>query len=59
MSLHFLNLMGSAAEAEIEATYINTKESNPISTDSIDMYHPQPLISVQVDNYVSVVFPSK
>ena len=51
--------MGSAAEAEIEATYINTKESNPISTDSIDMYHPQPLISVQVDNYISVVFPSK
>ena len=42
--------MGSAAEAEISAGYINGQDSVPIRTTLIEMGHPQPPTPLQVDN---------
>ena len=42
--------MGSAAEAEIGATYINGQEAAPIRTLLLELGHPQPANPIQVDN---------
>jgi hypothetical protein len=44
------NVMGSAAEAEIGATYINGQEAIPIRTTLEELGHPQPPTPMQVDN---------
>ena len=44
------NVMGSAAEAEIGATYINSQESVPIHTLLLELGHPQPVTPIQFDN---------
>ena len=43
-------VMGSAAEAEIGAAYLNGQEGIPIRTTLIEMGHPQPPTPLQVDN---------
>ena len=50
------NVLGSAAEAEIGATYINAQESVPIRTTLEEMGHPQPPTPIQVDNTTAVGF---
>ena len=42
--------MGSVAEAEIGATYINIQEAVPIRTLLRKLGHPQPATPIQVDN---------
>ena len=42
--------MGSSAEAEIGAGYINGQDAVPIRTTLIEMGHPQPPTPLQVDN---------
>ena len=42
--------MGSAAEAEIGAAYINSQEAVPIHTLLLELGHPQPATPIQVDN---------
>ena len=44
------NVMGSAAETEIGATYISGQEAVPIRTLLLKLGHPQPDIPIQVDN---------
>ena len=44
------NVMGSAAKAEIGATYINGQEAVPICTLLFKLGHPQPTTPIQVDN---------
>jgi hypothetical protein len=44
------NVMGSAVEAEIGATYLNGQEAIPIRTTLAEMGHPQPPTPMQVDN---------
>ena len=44
------NVMGSAAEAEIGAAYIDSQESVPIRTLLRKLGHPQPATPIQVDN---------
>jgi hypothetical protein len=53
------NVMGSAAEAEIGAGYINARELLPICTAAIEIGHPQPHTALQVDNSTAVGFASK
>ena len=48
-----LNVIGSAAEAEIRAAYINGQEAVPIRTLLLELGHPQPATSIQVDNYTA------
>ena len=43
------NVMGSAAEAEIVAAYINGQEAVPIRTLLCKMGHPQPATPIQFD----------
>jgi hypothetical protein len=50
------NVMGSAAEAEIGATYVNCQEAVPIRTTLAEMGHPQPRTPVQVDNSTACGF---
>ena len=50
------SILGSAAEAEIGATYINGQEAVPIRTLLRELGHPQPAIPVQVDNSTAVGF---
>lgn len=50
------NVMGSAAEAEIGATYVNGQEAMPIRTALEEMHHPQPPTPMQVDNTTAVGF---
>jgi hypothetical protein len=50
------NVLGSAAEAEIGAAYINAQESVPIRTTLEEMGHPQPPTPLQVDNTTAVGF---
>ena len=45
--------MGSAAEADIGATYINGQEAVPIRTLLCEMGNPQPTTPIQVDNSTS------
>ena len=47
------NVMGSAAEAEIGAAYINVQEAVPIRTLLPELSHPQPATPIQFDNYTS------
>ena len=44
------NVMGSSAEAEIGATYINVQEAVPIRTLPLERGCPQPVTPIQVDN---------
>jgi hypothetical protein len=44
------NVMSSAAEAEVGALFVNTKEAVPLRTAIIEMGHPQPATPVQTDN---------
>ena len=44
------NVMGSAAEANIGAAYINGQEAVPICTLLRKLGHPQPATPIQVDN---------
>ena len=46
--------MSSAAEAELGAIFINTKEAVPIRTTLIEMNWPQPPTPIQVDNSTAV-----
>ena len=50
------NVMGSAAEAKIGATYINVQESFPIRTLFCKLGHPQPATPIQKDNSTGDVF---
>ena len=43
-------VMGSAAEAEISANYINGQEAIPIRTLLHELGHPQPATPIQFDN---------
>ena len=53
------SVMGSAAEAEIGAGYINARELLPIRVAAIEMGHPQPPTPIQVDNSTAVGFANK
>ena len=44
------NVMGSAAEAEIGAVYINSQEAVPMRTFFFELGHPHPATPIQVDN---------
>ena len=44
------NVMGSAAEVEIGAAYINGQEAVPIRTLPLKLGHPQPATTMQVHN---------
>ena len=44
------NVMGSADEAEIGATYINGQEAVPIRTLLLELGHPQPDTPIQANN---------
>jgi hypothetical protein len=44
------NVMGSAAEAEVAALYLNAQEALPIRQSLIDMGHPQPATRMNTDN---------
>ena len=46
--------MSSAAEAELGAIFINTKEAVPIHTTLIEMNWPQPPTPIQVDDSTAV-----
>ena len=46
------NVMGSAAEAEIGAAYINGQEAVLIRTLLLELGHPQPDTPIQVNNYI-------
>ena len=50
------NIMGSAAEAEIGATYINGQDAVPICTLICELGHPQMAMPMQVDNSTAVGF---
>ena len=47
------NVMGSAAEADIGAAYINGQEAVSICTLLLELGHPQPATPIQVDNYTA------
>ena len=51
--------MGSAAEAEIRASYMNAQENLPIRTCLEEMVHLQPPTPIQVDNTTAVRFANK
>ena len=44
------NVMASAAEVELGSLFINSQYAAPISTTLIEINHPQPPNSIQVDN---------
>jgi hypothetical protein len=44
------NVMSSAAEAEVGALFLNTKEGVPLRTALIEMGHPQQATPIQTDN---------
>jgi hypothetical protein len=50
------NVMGSAAEAEIGASYVNGQEAIPLRTALEELGHPQPPTPMQVDNTTAVGF---
>ena len=47
------NVMASAAEAEICATFHNGQETVPIRTTLKELGHPQPPTPIRVDNYTA------
>ena len=53
------NVMSSAAEAEIGATFHNCKEAVPIRTTLEELGHPQPATPVQVDNTTAIAIANK
>lgn len=53
------NVMSSAAEAEIAATFENCKEAVGIRTTLQELGHPQPPTPVQVDNSTAYGFANK
>ena len=53
------NVMESAAEAEIGAGYINTREVLPIRVCLEEMVHPQLPTPLEVDNTTAVDFANK
>ena len=48
--------MGSAAEEEIGAGYMNGQDAVPIRTTLIEIRHPQPPTPLQVDNTTARIF---
>ena len=50
------NVMSSAAEAEIGASFLNAKEATMIRTCLEEMGHPQPPTPIAVDNTTAVGF---
>ena len=50
------DVMGSSAEAEISATYINGQKAVPIRTLLRKLGHPQPATPIQFDNSTAVGF---
>ena len=50
------NVMGSAAESEIGASYINVREAIPTQTILQELNHPQPSTKMQVDNTTAIGF---
>ena len=53
--IHFVspimsNVMGSAVEAKIEGTSINSQEAVPIGNLLLELGHPQPDTPIKVDN---------
>ena len=50
------NVMSSAAEVEIGATFLNAKDALPIRTTLKELRHTQPPTPMQVDNTTSVGF---
>ena len=56
MSKIMSNVMGSAAEAKIGTTYINGQEAVPICTLLHELGHPQPAMTMQVNNSTAVGF---
>ena len=48
------NIMSSAADAELGALFLKTKEAVPIRTTFIKMNWPQPPTTIQVDNSTAV-----
>jgi hypothetical protein len=50
------NVMASAAEAEIGASYVNGQEAIPIRNTLEELGHPQPPTPMQVDNTTAVGF---
>ena len=53
------NVMASAAETEIAATFINVQEAVPLRCALTFLYHPQPATPTQVDNTTAVGFTNK
>ena len=53
------NIMVSAAEAEYGALFLNGQAAVPIRTTLIEMYHPQPPTSIQVENSTAVGIANK
>ena len=49
------NVMASAAEAEIGATFQNVQEAMPIRTTLQEIGHPQPPTPIRVDNSTAEV----
>ena len=53
------NVMGSAAEAEIGAGYVNGQDAIPMRTTLAELGHPQPATPMQLDNTTAVGFANK
>jgi len=53
------NVMSSAAEAEIGALFINSRQAIPARTTLIEMGHEQPPTPIQTDNTTALGFVSK
>ena len=50
------NVMSSAMEAEVAATYLTPKEAVPLQIALEEIGHPQPPTPMQVDNSTAVGF---
>ena len=53
------NIMASEVEAEYDALFLNAQSAIPIRTTLIEMHHPQPPTSIQVDNSTAVGISNK
>ena len=53
------NVMASAAEAEIDASFINVQDAVPEQTTLIDMGNPRPPTIIQVYNTTANSFSDK
>ena len=52
-------MMASAAEAEMAALYITSKNMIPLCNTLIEMGYQQPQLPIQIDNSTVVVFTNK